>query len=188
MLYWVLSLKKEREYKVEVVEERKRGFARAQRSWIKRAYEAVLGTSACVFPVWNGEEYVYCGEKKVEIHHIKPRGWCIRVLNIDPNVPQNGAPLCAEHHRLGQRDKPLTRKEQDVIHLDAAWANRNYSGTDHPTSYGRAFEQRFGLCSKGVPYWYELWDQYLAELAEDIIATYALRNPDDKWPSRGPTS
>lgn len=177
----MLSLKKEQEQKVEV---RKKGFTAAQRSWIKRAYEAVLGTATCVFPVWNGEEYIYCGENKVEVHHIKPRGWCIRVLNIDPNVPANAAPLCAQHHRIGQKNKPLTRRDQEVVHLDTAWANRHYSGTSHSTSYDRAFEQRFQLCDKGVPYWYELWDQYLSELAEDVIGEYILKNPLDKWPVR----
>lgn len=165
-------------------EEAKKGYTRRQKLWIKRAYEEVLGTSACVFPVWNDEEYVYCGEGKVEIHHIKPRGWCIRVLNIDPNVPHNGAPLCAQHHRLGQKDLPLTRKDQDVIHLDSAWANRRYSGSREQTSYEKVSEQRTRLCGDSVPYWYELWDQYLAELAEDVIDTYILRNPDAKWPAR----
>ena len=177
----MLSPNKEQEQKVEV---RKKGFTRAQRSWVKRAYEEVLGTTTCVFPVWNGEEYVYCGENKVEIHHIKPRGWCIRILKIDPNTPFNAAPLCAEHHRLGQKNKPLTRRDQDVIHLDAAWANRSYSGAGDSTSYDRAFKQRFQLCGEGVAYWYELWDQYLSELAEDVIGTYILKNPVDKWPAR----
>jgi len=172
------------ERKLVDVEAAKNGFTRAQRKWVKEAYETILGSVFCVFPVWNGEEYVYCGDENVEIHHVQPRGWCIRVLKVDPNIPENAAPLCPEHHRIGQRDRPLTREEQEVIHLDSAYANRNYRKNRKPTSYDRMKDQRYRLCSDNIPYWYELWDIYLAELAEDVISEFKQSFPDHTWPGR----
>ncbi len=166
------------------IESAKNGFTRRQRKWVRNAYESMFGSLFCVFPVWNGEEYVYCGREHVEVHHIKPRGWCIRVLKIDPNIPENAAPVCPEHHRLGQRHKPLTRKDQEVIHLDAAYANRNYDKGIKPSSYDKIKDQRFRLCGEVTPYWYELWDSYLLELAEDIIGEFKRRYPHLCWPER----
>ena len=170
----------------QIPKEKKIGFTGRQREFIRRAYEEVLGFAGCVFPVWDETEgeYRYCRERKVEIHHIKPRGWCIRVLQIDPNVPENGAPLCAEHHRVGQRDKPITRKDQDVIHLDAVFALRYYKGTQKPTTFDRVFDQRKRLTDKLTKYWFDLWDTYLSELASDVMALYAQHHPQDNWPKR----
>lgn len=167
------------------IETARNGFTRGQKKWIREAYEGVLGSVFCIFPVWNGEEYVYCGKEHVEVHHIKPRGWCIRVLKIDPNIPENAAPICLEHHRLGQRNKPLTRKDQNVIHLDSAYANRNYKGPQKPTSYDKIAKQREQLCGVALPYWYDLWDKYLAELAKDIIDEFRQKFPGHRWPEKG---
>lgn len=166
------------------IEAAKYGFTRAQRRWVKEAYESILGSIFCIFPVWNGEEYEFCGKIDVEIHHVQPRGWCIRVLKINPNIPENAAPLCPEHHRIGQRNKPLTRMDQEVIHLDSASANRKYKKDIKPTSYDRVKDQRYRLCGENVPYWYELWDQYLTDLAEEVISEFKQRNPDYSWPER----
>lgn len=176
----------------EIKPERKKGFTTRQRRWIERAFKEVLGFEGCVFPVWIEEsgEYEYCGkinQRKTEKHHVKPRGWCIRVLDIDPNVPTNGVPLCSEHHRVGQRDKPLTREDQNVIHLDSAWALNNYKGKVKPTSFDRVFDLRKRLTGEMVKYWCDRWDQYLTELVEDVFECYSLVKPDDPWPKRKTT-
>ena len=163
--------------------EKKVGFTQRQREFIKSAYEEVLGFAGCVFPVWDEQmgEYRYCQVEETEAHHIKPRGWCIRVLHINPNVPDNAAPICASHHRVGQRNKPLTREDQDCIHLDSAWALRKYKGTEKPTTFNKVFDQRKKLTDVQVKYWFDLWDIYLLELAEDVMGEY-LRN--NTWPIR----
>ena len=167
----------------QIPKEKKVGFTSGQREFVKRAYREVLGFDGCVFPIWDEDEgeYRYCKALKTEIHHLKPRGWCIRVLDVDPNVPFNAAPLCAEHHRVGQKDKPITREAQEVIHLDAVFALRHYQGTEKPTSFDRVFDQRKRLTDKLTRYWFWLWDIYLQDLADEVMGEYLQ---DHEWPKR----
>ena len=159
----------------KIPKEKKVGFTGRQREFIKQAYREVLGFDGCVFPVWDEDEgeYRYCKSLvKINIHHIKPRGYCIKVLEINPNVPTNGIPICVFHHIIGNQSLPMTREFQEVLHLDSAYAQKNYKGSKRPTTFDRVNDQRRRLSDAGCIYWWDRWDQYLAELAEDVMETY----------------
>ena len=168
----------------QIPKEKKVGFTSGQREFVKRAYQEVLGFAGCVFPVWEeGEgEYRYCKSLvKINIHHIKPRGYCIKVLKINPNVAPNGIPICVFHHIIGNQSLPMTREFQEVLHLDSAYAKKNYNGKIRPTTFDRVNEQRRKLSDVGRKYWWDLWDQYLSELAEDVMGEYLKHND---WPKK----
>ncbi len=106
----------------------------------------------------------------------------MRVLAIDPNVPANGAPLCEEHHAGGQVERPPTEADQEVIHLDMAIAKRRKMAADSVVEQIAAL--RAELCGDGEVYWYDRWDSYLLELAEDVVGEYSRRFPEHAWPKR----
>lgn len=164
----------------------KYGLTQRQKEWIKEAYFESMGEVSCIFPITNKKtgEVSMCGVKKVEIHHIVPQGWCKRVLEIDPNFPENTAPLCAEHHRLGQKDRPLDREHQECVHIDTAWANKNYRGKEHPNSYDDVFKQRKNLTDKEIKYWFPKWDEYFLGIAGEVMSTFKERYPDYPFPER----
>jgi hypothetical protein len=164
----------------------KYGLTVQQKYWIKEAYAEIMGEVMCVFPVVDRKtgETRMCGESKVEIHHIVPQGWCKRILGIDPNFPENTAPLCAEHHRVGQKDRPLDREHQDCVHVDAAWAQKNYGGKEHPTSYDKVFEQRKKLTDKEIEYWNPKWDEYFLGISIEVMKQFKEKYPDYPFPER----
>ena len=169
----------------QIPKEKKVGFTGGQREFVKRAYREVLGFAGCVFPIWNEVEgeYRYCKSLvKINIHHIKPRGHCIRVLHIDPNVPENASVLCQEHHTDGQKNKPITREDQECIHIDSAWATKNYKGKTKPTTFDRVADQRKRLTDEQKIYWATRWDTYFSELAADVMQEFMRRHPENLWP------
>lgn len=157
--------------------------------WAEWCYETFgVDDVGCIFPMFVGLNfegvYADCLGQPTELHHIVPQGYCKRVLNTNPDVPWNIAPICTEHHRVGQPDKPLTRAMQECIHIDAAAAKKAYRGTAKPTSFDRLMEQRKRITARGEKYWYPLWDSYLLQCAMEAYILYTERYPDDLWPER----
>jgi len=169
--------------------ERKTGLTLKQKEFCRRMWAEYLGGEAeCIFPKFVSLEFegVYddCRARPVELHHIVPQGYSKRVLNTNPDVPWNVAPICPEHHRIGQPGKPLTRAMQECIHIDAAAAKKAYRGTTKPTSFDRLMEQRKRITARGEKYWYDLWDEYLQLMAMEAYQAYAYNHPEDEWPVR----
>src|SRR3990172_6419907 len=93
------------------------GLNEKQKNGIKKMWAAVTGSVHCIFPIARGDRIEECGrEEAVELHHIYPQGASKRI-NEDPDRPRNLVPICSEHHRKGQRDQPLERETQNVVHL-----------------------------------------------------------------------
>ena len=182
--HWKEAFESNFDPEAEANRSEKTGFTKRQKDWIKRAYIEYFGELFCVFPVWEKDKFTLCRTPKIEIHHVIPQGFAKRVLSEIPDRPSNAVPICPMHHRKGDRSKPLTREDQDVIHLDNLWADRNYKGKNKPTSYDLVFQQRRKLTLLGVEYWVNSWDSYLLEVAELVSHEYSTLNPQDKWPSR----
>lgn len=174
--------------------ERKTGLTSNQKAYLREMWAEYLpsGIAVCIFPKFvvenldtNPEDiYMDCLTEPIELHHIVPQGYCKRVLNQNPDVPWNVAPICAEHHRIGQKDKPLTRAMQECIHIDAAWATKSYRGKTKPTSFDKVFEQRKKITDRGEKYWFDLWDEYLLGEALAAYTQFVERHPDYEWPER----
>lgn len=168
--------------------EKKTGLTHRQKEWIRKAWTEYWGDVQCIFPKFVSLEFegVYddCNGQPCELHHIEPQGYSKRVLNQNPDRPENVVPLCAEHHRVGQPDKPLTREMQECIHIDAAAAKKAYRGTAKPTSFDRLMAQRKRITDRGEKYWYPLWDEYLKLMAQEVVEAYQHNHPEDTWPER----
>lgn len=166
----------------------KTGLTHLQKDWIKRAWKEYWGEVQCIFPKFVSLEFegVYddCNGQPCELHHVEPQGYSKRVLNRNPDRPENIVPLCKKHHRLGDPSKPMTRAMQEVIHLDSMWANKNYKGKIKPTSYDKVNEQRKKITDRGEKYWYSLWDSYLQIMATEVVDWYVYNFPEDEWPIR----
>ena len=158
----------------------KTGLSEKQKDWIKTAWIIVIGSWHCIFPVWDGDKMRECGAKDhVEAHHVYPQG-ASRRLNEDPDRPRNIAPLCDKHHRKGQRNQPLERETQDVVHLDSAWANREYPN-DHE-SYQKVAIQRSQQLDEGKEYWVPFWDNWLRKRSDNTITIYTSDPENPPYP------
>jgi hypothetical protein len=156
------------------------GLSEKQKNWIKEAWTVVTGSWHCVFPVYDGDKPKECGKReKVEAHHIYPQGASKR-LNEDPDKPRNIVPLCDQHHRKGQRGRELTREEQDVVHLDSAWANRVYP--DNKDSYQEVAKQRSELLDEGKEYWVPFWDTWFRKQADEVVSTFVAQPETPDYP------
>lgn len=157
-----------------------------QKQWLRNAWTDSYNDVYCIFPLLTQNSVVFneCNLDKIEWHHIQPQGYCKRVLHIDPDVPYNIAPICTEHHRVGQKGQPLDREHQDCIHIDAAWATKNYGGKNKPTSFDRVFEQRKRLTDQEIKYWNDRWDIYLVETVKFVLDNYLDKHPEEVWPTR----
>ena len=158
----------------------KTGLSEKQKNWIKTAWITVHGAWRCIFPVYRGDKPMECGvEYKVEAHHQYPQGATKR-QNEDPDVPRNVVPLCDKHHRKGQRDRELTREEQDVVHLDSAYGNRHY--TEDKEVYHKIAQQRSEHLDKGEEYWVPFWDSWFKKKANETVDIYTAMPETPPYP------
>lgn len=133
------------------------GFTKAQREWILER-----DGHQCSFMTFDPArgEWVRCkNTKRLQVHHITPRGFYdyhLRGCGWDVNSPENGITLCRFHH-IGERardeDKPY------VIHWDMRIARKTYNGGVRGNSFERMRANRVRFNQEmGRPYWNTRWD------------------------------
>ncbi len=162
------------------------GYTKGQKKWIKRAWMYVTGGWRCQFPVWIGDRGGLCNsEKHIQIHHINPRGYSALVMQEEPDRPDNGIPICGEHHVRGKKWKKRNRRDQDIIHPDTATAFDSYRGKKQGLNPFKIMaDKRKEKVKRGETYWIEDNDNYFADRAEIVVNTYVAENTDDVFPKR----
>ena len=141
------------------------GFSRNQRKWILNAFGNQCGFHSKV----NGK-WVRCkAKRKLQVHHIHPRGWCR--VNMRPTFNVNGMhnaiPLCVTHHEM---------VHPDVIKARASYRQGNKN----------AFAEMSGIRAKlnwqGIPYWDTTWDLMFLRVNARFIGKYTASNKANKYP------
>lgn len=158
------------------------GLSESQKNWVRMAWTAIWGGIHCIFPVWEGDRARDCGDPEVQLHHVTPQGEARHFLNENPNTSKNIVPLCKEHHIKGQRGKPLTREDQDVVHLDQAWASRHYH--DIPNVHEKVRNNAHELVEKGQEYHVPLWDSWFRKKAERTVELYNATEDHKPFPEK----
>ncbi len=147
-----------------------------QRQWARGVY-STFGIPRCFFPLYSeAKGWFYCGSmKSIQIHHIKPQGWCLRILKIDPDYPQNLIAICAYHH-IGKGYHGSLDWRNDyvpVIHTDMAWAFQHYRDSEGD-AINRVFAGRVARTDRGDIYWNTDHDDQLEEIAERMVSNHNI--------------
>ena len=149
-----------------------RGFTEKQRQWFLRR-----DGHRCMFWTMIDGKWVRCkNAKRLQVHHILPRGFCSMHFPKDfaVNGATNGITLCEMHH-IGNAENDLY-----VVHPDTRTAHGKYA--DDRNSYRQMMEAREVRNRLGVPYWNTVFDWMFNRLAVKQTEMYRKSNPDDKYP------
>lgn len=143
------------------------GFTKKQREFFLDAYG-----HQCAFHWKQNGKWIRCkNTKRLEVHHIYPRGWCR--VNMSRRFPVNGIQqgivLCRHHHWW--------------VHPDMSPAMQEYR-RGNKQAIKQMMERRKELNQKGKPYWNTQWDLLFLRLNKRFVGRYTQRTKR-KYPQNG---
>jgi hypothetical protein len=143
------------------------GLTKKQREWILRRDD-----NKCQFvELYLNPPAVCHKSRKLQVHHISPRGWSYEHLGWTAeqvNDPNNLITLCEVCH--------LHRIHPDYYYISRKmffYTNQSYAIVDG---------WHKGLTKAGVPYWITIWDETLKRIAQFRTRQYQNEHKEDKYP------
>lgn len=154
-----------------------------RKSWLARAWTYFFGYIPNAIPIYNEREgFAHRPGKNINWHHIETIGEATRIHGEDEhyyNNPRNLVPVDVVNH-VGTG----ATEDDFVIHEDTQRAKGLYGlfkqgKIENP--YKTMGDERRKLTSAGLIYHNPDYDEYLRDLADQVVSTYQRDHPDDVY-------
>jgi len=149
-----------------------------RKAWLVRAWIHYFGFLPNAIPVYNERQgFFHTPGIKIQYHHVVPIGESTRIYGEDHEIyndPRNLVPVSALNH-IGDG----AGEEDTVLHPDTQEAKKNYR--TNKNSYQDMGTERRKMTDAGLIYHNPEYDEYLLDLADQVVSTYQRDFPQDKY-------
>lgn len=153
-----------------------------QKAWLVRAWTHYFGFLPNAIPVYNERQgFFHTPVIKIQWHHIVPIGESTRLYSEGSEIyndPRNLVPISELNH-VGKG----AWEDDEVIHEDVQelWKTYYQAKQEGRNPFKELSEQRRRMTDIGLIYHNPVYDEYLLDIADQVVSTYRIEVPEDVY-------